>query len=62
MHHFVLKPKFQHNTVPTLSGPRSSVFGTNGTTETPTTQRNKPGNDSYSRMFGPLKAGPKVHQ
>jgi len=35
------------------------VFGTNGTTETPKTQCNKPGNDSYSRLFGPVKSQPQ---
>jgi len=33
------------------------VFGTNGTTET-TARRNKPGNDSYSRLFGPIESRP----
>jgi len=34
------------------------VFGTNGTTET-TARRNKPGNDSYSRLFGPVEGRPQ---
>ena len=36
---------------------QSSVFGTNGMTET-TARRNKPGNDSYSRLFGPVQNRP----
>ena len=37
---------------------QSSVFGTNGTTEMTTARRNKPGNDSYSRLFGPIESRP----
>jgi hypothetical protein len=37
---------------------QSSVFGANGTTETPT-RRGKPGNDSYSRLFGPIQSRPQ---
>ena len=36
----------------------TSVFGTNGMAETPTARRNKPGNDSYSRLFGPIESRP----
>jgi hypothetical protein len=38
---------------------QSSVLGTNGMTETPTTRRNKPGNDSHSRLFGPVESRPQ---
>jgi len=37
---------------------QSSMFGTNGTTETSMARRNKPGNDSYSRLFGPIESRP----
>jgi hypothetical protein len=35
------------------------MFGTNGTTETNATRRSKPGNDSHSRLFGPLEGRPQ---
>jgi hypothetical protein len=34
------------------------MFGTNGTTEMSMARRNKPGNDSYSRLFGPIESRP----
>jgi hypothetical protein len=34
------------------------MFGTNGTTET-AARRNKSGNDSYSRLFGPIESRPQ---
>jgi len=37
---------------------QSSMFGTNGTTEATTARRNKPGNDSHSRLFGPVESRP----
>ncbi|GFG34859.1 hypothetical protein Cfor_12079 [Coptotermes formosanus] len=38
---------------------QSTVFGTNGTTEPPMARRNKPGNDSYNRLFGPVESRPQ---
>jgi hypothetical protein len=35
------------------------MFGTNGTTEMTTARRNKSGNDSFSRLFGPVESRPQ---
>ncbi|PSN55312.1 Microtubule-associated protein Jupiter [Blattella germanica] len=38
---------------------QSSVFAANETSEPPVTPRNKPGNDSHNRLFGPSDALPQ---
>ena len=36
------------------------MFGTNDMTEPPTVRRNKPGNDSYSCLCGPVESRPQI--
>jgi hypothetical protein len=38
---------------------KSSVFGTNGTSEPPATLRSKPGNDTHNRLFGSVNSQPQ---